>query len=65
MKITIEMLKARIQLLEFAGDDGIISDWVDLNEEELREEYHWVANLDPNTIKFLADSVRQWAGGVS
>ena len=59
--MTLENLKRRIQLLEFAGDDGIISDWVDLNEDELREEYHWVANLDPKMIRLMQVSMASWA----
>lgn len=59
--MTLENLKARIQLLEFAGDDGIISDWVYLNEEELREEYEWVAKLPPGMIRLMADAMGSWA----
>ena len=62
--MTLENLKGRIQLLEFAGDDGIISDWVDLNEEELREEYAWVEGMSPAMIKLMADAMGEWAKGV-
>ena len=62
--MTLENLKGRIQLLELLGDAGIISDWVDLNEEELREEYNWVANLGPGLIRLMADSMGSWARGV-
>jgi hypothetical protein len=32
-----------------------------LNEEELREEYNWVANLPPGMIRLMADAMGSWA----
>ena len=59
--MTLENLKGRIQLLELLGDAGIISDWVDLNEEELREEYDWVEGMSSPMIRLMADAVGSWA----
>lgn len=59
--MTLENLKRRIQLLELLGDDAIISDWVDLNEEELREEYAWVEGMSAPLIRLMADAAGAWA----
>ena len=59
--MTLDNLKGRIQLLELLGDAGIISDWVDLNEEELRKEYAWVEGMSAPMIKLMAEAVGSWA----
>ena len=51
--MSIEQLLERIHILWMAGDEGMLSDYRDLTEDELREQYQWVESLPQDLINFL------------